>query len=493
MNDKTPKQTSSTSAEQNSSASVEQASTDATGKTSPEAAEQTSTAGEKVHPDTAEATAFVAEEPISYSGQPAQSEGCKKPAVQKIPLSKTAVLSLLISATTLGVIGVGGWYGYQTILPEIQSANLARQDWVEAQLANSIQGVESSLLQKSGAQVAAVQQDVQGVNDQFRIFSQKFETVSGQYQDVSDQSGRLVSRLDHLDRKVSRLQESDRNEWMLAEAEYLMRLANQRLLTVQDLKSAQTLLIQADELLVALDEYALFNVRQALAEDIASVRSTSSVDVTSPWLKLDGFEKQIDKLPLRREMPSVSPEGRSMASALAAVGQTAFIDIDAPSEPVIQILQGEMPLEVKLKALRDQTMETLGVWGHELANVATDVSKTFAAQFTIRKDTVKLAPALMAPEQDLFLRQNLRLMVEQAQIALLQRRAEVYRGSLANIQQWLDEWFVNDTPEMVELKQSLQQISNTPLAQPIPDISRSMTALKGYVNEKVSQKSGDLQ
>jgi uroporphyrin-3 C-methyltransferase len=80
--------------------------------------------------------------------------------------------------------------------------------------------------------------------DQALTHAQKTDEViqalQAEVNDAREQSSRLVSRMDDLSRKVVRLQGSDRNDWLLAEAEYLLRLANQRLLTMRDVKSAMT-------------------------------------------------------------------------------------------------------------------------------------------------------------------------------------------------------------------------------------------------------------
>nr|WP_283777628.1 uroporphyrinogen-III C-methyltransferase [Sansalvadorimonas sp. 2012CJ34-2] len=255
--------------------------------------------------------------------------------------------------------------------------------------------------------------------------------------------------MDNLDVRFNRLQGADRNDWKLAEAEYLMRLANQRLLTMHDLKSAHTLLAQADELLVAVDEYGLFNVRAALAEDIADIKATASVDIDKTWLQLNALSGRIEQLPV-----------------LAYQGS---------KEPVVS----EEPATAPAQPLS---------WQDKAILAAKQMWNSFAGQFRIRETGQKSVTELLSPEQEMYLRQNLRLMFEQAQVALLQGRADIYRASLLNARDWLSKWFLNEGQEMQSMQESLSELANFQVEQRIPDISRSLVALKAYIDEKASQR-----
>ena len=364
--------------------------------------------------------------PSTAVGSPEQGTGKAKRKQEPKPrsskgkaTSKTAVLALLLSVITLATLGGAGWYGYQTVWPE-----MAQRQWVDNQL-NSNKRATAVEVEKASRAIAS------------------------RTTEVAQQSQRLVSRMDNLDLRFTRLQGADRNDWKLAEAEYLMRLANQRLLTMHDIKSANTLLAQADELLVAVDEYGLFNVRAALAEDIAALKATPAVDIDKAWLQLNAISGRIDKLPVLAYQGSEEPSVQEEPAAVS-----------------------EQPLSWQDKAL----------------NAAKQIWQTFAGQFRIRETGQKAVPELLAPEQEVFLRQNLRLMMEQAQVALLQGRTDVYRASLTNAHNWLDTWFLNEGQEIHSMKATLAALADISVEQHIPDISRSLTALKGYIDEKASQR-----
>ncbi|CAM3477012.1 uroporphyrinogen-III C-methyltransferase [Parendozoicomonas haliclonae] len=404
--------------------------------------------------NTPEQTSPVPAEQSSSAATSKEPEKKTKAAPAPAPkasVSKTAVLSLVLSAASLAALGGAGWYGYKTVWPVLSQGTLANQSWVDSQLASNSRTITTQVANREAQ-------------------------ISQQIGEVGAQSGRLVTRIDNLDRRLNRLQGADRNDWLLAEAEYLMRLANQRILTMHDLKSAQTLLAQADELLIAVDEYGLFNVRQALAEDMASIRGTADVDITGAWMELNAIANQIDQLPL------ISDTFASDAMALKPAA--------APSEPVSSDTASpasETPAQAP-QGIWQQVVVIAQGWGESLVELADEVTTTFAGQFHIRQSSAEDSPALMTPEQEVFLRQNLRLMIEQAQVALLQGRTAIYQASLVEVQQWLDSHFINNSQKMVAIKDALTRLSSVPVEQPVPDISRSLVALKGYVNDKVKQK-----
>ena len=367
------------------------------------------------------------------------STGKAKGQPAKAPTSRLAVFSTALSLTLTAAIGAAGWYGYQNVWPLLSSDKLAGQDWVDQQFNENNESIKSALYQTR-------------------------QSVDKNMQEIVGQSDRLVTRIDNVDRRLNRLQGADRNVWKLAEAEYLMRLANQRLLTMHDIKSAKTLLTQADALLVAVDEYGLFNVRQALAEDLAALRATPEINITASWMELNALADRIDQLPL--------------ASSDAPMVEAAP-EPEAVTDEQLETLPADAPLQQRITF-------TLKQWFNVASATAQDIFSTFAAQFRLRESNHKVAP-LMSVEQDTYLRQNLRLMLEQAQTALLQGRTEVYQASLQKAQSWLDKWFINHGAEVAALHSALERLAGEPVEQPTPNISRSLTSLKAYINEKADQ------
>lgn len=119
----------------------------------------------------------------------------------------------------------------------------------------------------------------------------------------------LQEALDALQTKVLDLDDKRPNDWMLAESEYLVRMAGRKLWLEHDIVSAITLLGNADERIKALNDPSLMPIRKALAEDIAKLKGMPRVDREGLTLKLAALSDQIELLPLSTvSMPEAKSE-----------------------------------------------------------------------------------------------------------------------------------------------------------------------------------------
>jgi len=99
--------------------------------------------------------------------------------------------------------------------------------------------------------------------------------------------------------------------------------------------------------------------------------------------------------------------------------------------------------------------------------------------------------ALLAPDQDYFVYQNLRLELESARLSLLRRDTENLHASVASLQEWLKEYFDKNDPAVVNVMATLQQLSSIDLEPPVPDISSSLESLRAYMREKAETSPQD--
>jgi uroporphyrin-3 C-methyltransferase len=270
-------------------------------------------------------------------------------------------------------------------------------------------------------------------------------------QQTSDSVEQLQSQLASNKRKLQSLSTTDRDDWLLAEAEYLIRLANQRLLMGKEIAGAHALLKAADEIARELDDSALFPVRQALANDMASLRAAGKLDVEGLYLELGALAKQAGELRLFA-MPQLTEP---------APVQTASAD----------------------------------TWQQRFENGLRAAWQKLAAYIQIKRRDEHYQP-ILAPEYEAAVRQNLQLMFEQAQMALLSGRQQLYNDSLAKAQQWLNDYYTVDPAPSAALVAQINSLARQKVAVELPDISASLRALKHYVDtvhnvDTVAPQTGD--
>lgn len=224
----------------------------------------------------------------------------------------------------------------------------------------------------------------------------------------------------------------DVQEWLWTEAEYLLRLANQKLTLQGDADSALLILTTVDEMLRDSGDATVLGVRDALAGEMLALRNLDYVDVPGLYVRMNSLLPLVDQLSLRNTLV------QNYSDQLAAQ-QGATLSADTG-------------FGVRALAL----LGSIFVW--QEWDVAPE--------------------ALLPPQQEATLKQNLRLMLEQAQLALLMAEQEVYRSSLEKGRDWMTRYFAIDAGAGRTLGQELESLSAMPVTVARPDISGSLALLQ---------------
>lgn len=344
----------------------------------------------------------------------------EKPSTQKKPLTKKkssggrpVLISLMVLFLLLAIsgLGVAGWWFYQ--------------------LQHQLQQQEPLVLEN----LASQQADIQRLEEQL---AEERRERQNQQAALSQTASELQLNINSHARRLRELSTTSRADWLLAEAEYLIRLANQRLITERNTKNATALLITADEILRDLDEVDLLAVREALAKSITALRMAPSVDREGLYLKLNALSEQLVRLPL------IAPE----------------------------LLEGDR-VTVETESVTDDS------WRGRLLKGFYQAVDGVSELIRVRRRNAPLEP-LLSPEENQFLRHNLGMMLEQAQLALLREEQAVYQASLAKAKKWLGDYFeLNEGAS--QLVEQLSQLEQQNVVQQLPDISGGLEALKDYI------------
>lgn len=234
-------------------------------------------------------------------------------------------------------------------------------------------------------------------------------------------------------------------DWLLAEVEYLIRLANQRVLMERDVSGALSLLSSADEIVEQTSGIAAYELRESLAYDIANLKAVSDLDTDGIFLSLSAMASQVPEL--RRKQPELSP----------------------PTQ--IQVENGEA---------QNYYQQFLSLVNNIFGRVLNSVD--------YRRDGVAITP-LLPPKEEYYLRQNLILKFEMAQLALLRNDQPVYHTSLSEAKLWIVKHFVETDPRTVALVIALDQLVEVEVDRSLPNISGSLRAVRGLLNTLHQQDS----
>ncbi|MFT5720455.1 MAG: uroporphyrin-3 C-methyltransferase [Motiliproteus sp.] len=338
----------------------------------------------------------------------------EKTRTSKASLSKLAILALLLALIALAIIG----YGY-ILIQQLHTQQTEQLSGFKQQLSSS--NTANRQLQQQNGQILGELQQIR--------------SASTEQQSNVDE---LQTRLSKAMQQVSKLGTDTRKDWLLAEVEYLLRLASQRVLMEGNASGALSLLQGADQILKETDDVSIYPVRKALAQDMVALESVPSVDIEGMFLKLNAINAQVDKLRLlpitdKHQLPEIlkqiTPDGMSQINASWA-----------------------------------SAMDKLG-------NL-----------IVIRHREDAVTP-LLSPEQHYFLIQNLHLMLEQTQQSLLQGKQDAYDAGLKKSAQWISSYFEATDPTTQALLRNLSDLQGIKIAPKLPDISGSLRELKTYLAE----------
>ena len=333
-----------------------------------------------------------------------------------------SVLSLVVAL----IAAVASFYLWQANLSQVQ-----QQQDDQARVSAAIQRVD-----EQSALVRDLQRELDRTTE---VFNQRQSTFRGQFE---DQINQLRNQMASQQKRLLSLSTTDRADWLLAEADYLMRLANQRLLMGKEIAGALDLLAAADDIIRELDDSALYPVRKALAENMASLNVAGRLDINGIFLQLGALARQSEQLRLFK-LPELVVE-----------------------KPEVQVDENwQQRLQTGFSAALDK-----------LGNYVN-----YQKRDTIYKPS-------LAPEYESAVRQNLRLMFEQAQMALLSSKQKLYEESLQKAHYWLDTYYNLDEDAIASIKSAIEALGQQQIEIELPDISSSPRALKVYM-ETIHQLS----
>ena len=322
------------------------------------------------------------------------------------------------------------------VLVLILIAGVAFVGWKGWQLQQAMSARIDQLKQNSPS-VAEVQelssQLESGLAERRETMSQ---AVDGIKSDFDAYKSDVNQTLDRVLAELSKEQNADERDWLHAEAAYLLRLANQRLQLERDVEGAAALLRTADARLEEANNPALVPVRRAIAEELAALQTVPKVDRTGLYLALNAQQEQIAGLPLAQDIEQF----------------TADTTIEeAPS----------------------------GAWQEQLARVGEELKELV----TVRHHDQALE-ALITPEQESYLRQSLRLVLEQSQLALLKEETGLYEASLDKAITLLEGYYDVDDESVQSVIARLGELKGKSIRPELPDISASQQALARFIEQR---------
>lgn len=291
---------------------------------------------------------------------------------------------------------------------------------------------------------------VRSVQESMKELQAKVNVLEGKQMEA--QSQQLA--LEHLYQEMSR----NRDDWALAEIEQVLSTASQQLQLAGNVQGAVIALQNADNRLSRSDKPQFITIRRAIAKDLERLKSLPTVDLTGIALRLDSVISQIDSMPLLAdEKPAATvTQPRSQRRAPKSVEASA-------------------PAANASAAGSDWLGELEEAWHSWTAEMWGEIRQL------IRVRNVEVSDALLlSPTQAYYARENLKLRLLNARLALLTRNESAFRSDLIAAQDAIAKYFDTRAKQTQTTQALLRQVQASNLLIEMPNLAESLNAVRNY-------------
>ncbi len=326
---------------------------------------------------------------------------------------------------------------------------LAAQWWVSRKQLTTVRTEVAKRMQSGDAVNTETKVIVKSAQETITELQAKVNVLEGKQIEAQSQQLALEQLYQDLFKK--------REDWALAEIEQVLSTASQQLQLAGNVQGALIALQNADARLARSDTPQFVAVRRAIGRDIQRLKALPSLDLTGVALRLDSVISQIDTMPLLSD--------------------------EKPALPVSEPKNHREPIKMK-------TAKTPAV-NEPLANDWWPVAKARWESWTnemwseiqqlIRVRSVETSDALLlSPTQAYYARENLKLRLLNARMALLSRNESAFRSDMIASQDSIAKYFDTRAKQTQTAQAMLKQVQSSNLAIEMPTLSESLNAVRNY-------------
>ncbi|MCK9648385.1 uroporphyrinogen-III C-methyltransferase [Haemophilus influenzae] len=263
------------------------------------------------------------------------------------------------------------------------------------------------------------------------------ENIAQLEQLIVSKTGEITSLQTQM-KQVSQLAIAQQpSDWLFSEADFLLNNALRKLVLDNDVDTAVSLLKLADEALVKVNNSQANEIRSAINQDLKQLLSLSSVDQNAVMQKLSQLANTVDEL------------------------QALNVNFDETSKN------------------NDKLSNNITDWQQNIEKSATSFLNHFIRISPKQNSNKK---ELLAPNQDIYLRENIRLRLQLAIMAVPRQQNELYKQSLEAVSSWVRSYFDTNAEVTQNFLKLVDGLADTSIYVDVPEQLKSLTLLDKYLN-----------
>lgn len=332
----------------------------------------------------------------------------------------------------------------QQLKAELQRSQATLQSQVsesQAEIKSELTLASSSIrseLDKKAAAIESLTKNIESTTEaKISGAEQKFTSAQAELgkanHEIKETQKRQQSLEVSIDGLYSRIGNTSR-DWVIAEADYLLKIANHRLQLEQDVTTSIQALTLADQRINSLKDPALNEVRNVIAQELVTLQTLPIPDQAGVSMQLTQLQDKVDQLPLNARTQPTSQD-RPGATADDAMQVDNW---EALPGAILGVLEGLVAVNYNDKPIEP----------------------------------------LLSPEQVKHLHENLKLKLEQARMVLLRGDENLYKANMDLAVTWTEKFFNTDEVSTKKFIDTLNYLKSKQVVLRVPDISSSLRTLR---------------
>ena len=276
--------------------------------------------------------------------------------------------------------------------------------------------------------------------------------------------------------QVSVVLDDARKRLGLSEVAQLLSIGEQRLALASDVGGAQAAFGMAQQRLSEISDPVVEPVRESISSNLDALESLEVVDKNALTQELTNLSESVDTLPFKPletlSESAADEQEQAEGSAESTQDSEQAASSETPSGGEASSLEGAGEW---LKSISSKVGSTIG-------DVGSGIAGDLKGMVTIQK-TGPLSDVLLAPEQQYFVRENIKLQLGSAQRAVLLDNTGVYKQSLSQAQSFLNDFFDTENDDVKSVSARLNDLEQINLELDLPDVSAASASLSEVLKQ----------
>jgi uncharacterized protein HemX len=336
---------------------------------------------------------------------------------------------------------IPSWTGLAGLLVALLAAGGAAYLWLEQRNQQTVSQRVMTLqmaLDTRSSELTDLSRAVESITAANQLFDTQLSTLTKQFDRQFEDLPLRIARIERTLDKIPGVANQARSAWLLAEAEYFLRIANAQLNLAGNVEVSLRALALADEKLRDLADPGLTRVRSLLSDEQTALRAVPRPDAEGIVLALGSLARTLDTLPLDRNAP-----GRFGSTGSAGSGESG------------------------------------------LQRAWRVITEAFFSIISVKRDDDTITPLMSAAEESVLIR-SLDIELQISRLALIRNEQDLYHQSLQAVIQRLEHYFDTESAEVIAALATVENAAAVELPDELPNISGSLALLLRLRDEAAS-------